>query len=169
MYALLYLISARDNPDSGSKAVSFEERGAWSAILSGVVAFFLWGRPIWTGTVTGAYDGADGLSLWAWDVIWLIGGGVVVAVAILILFNIAYAIVTRQPRLQFITDERDARINKRGAVVSLVATSGGFLIAVGLLAMGWGALAALNAILLGMAVAGIGSEVCRVVVYRMGL
>lgn len=149
--------------------MSFEERGAWSAILSSVVAFFWWGRPIWNGTVTGAYDGVDGLSLWAWDVIWLIGGGVILAFVIMILFNIAYAIATNEPKLQFISDERDTRINNRGAVVSLVVISCGFPIAVGLLAMGWSVLAALNTILIGMAIAGFGSQVCRVAVYRLGL
>ncbi|MCB1406020.1 MAG: DUF2178 domain-containing protein [Rhodobacteraceae bacterium] len=149
--------------------MSFEERGAWSALMSGVVAFFLWGLPIWNGTVTGAYDGIDGLSLWAWDVIWLIGGGVVLAIVVLILFNIAYVVLTNQTKLHVITDERDKTINSRSAVVSLVAISCGFLAAVGLLATGWGALAAMNTMLIGMAVAGFGSEVCRVAVYRMGL
>lgn len=149
--------------------MSFEERGAWSAILSGVVAFFWWGRPIWNGTVTGAYGGVDGLSRWAWDVIWLIGGGVIVAIVIMILFNIAYAIATNQPKLQFISDERDKRINNRGSVVSLIVISGGFLIAVGMLAMGWSALAALNTILIGAAIAGFGSEVCRIAAYHLGM
>lgn len=149
--------------------MSFEERGAWSAILSGIVAFFWLGRPIWNNTVTGAYDGMDGLSLWAWDVIWLIGGGVILAFVIMILFNIAYAITTGQSKLKFISDERDQRINSRGAVVSLVVISGGFLIALGLLAMGWSGLAALNTILIGMATAGFASEGCRVAVYRLGL
>ena len=149
--------------------MSFEERGAWSAILSGVAAFFLWGRPIWNGTVTGAYEGVDGLSLWAVDVIWLIGGGVILAFTVLILFNIAYAIATSQPKLRFISDERDTRINNRGAVVSLVVISIGFLIAVGLLAMGWSGLAGLNTILIGMAVAGFGSELFRIAAYRLGL
>ncbi len=149
--------------------MSFEERSAWSAILSGVVAYFLFGRPIWNGTVTGAYEGADGMSLWAWDVIWLIGGGVILAVGMLILFNIAYAIATGQRRLQFLSDERDARINTRGAAVSLAVISGGFLVAVVLLAMGWSVLAALNTMLIGMAIAGFGSEMCRIAVYRLGL
>ena len=153
----------------GARTMEFEERGAWSAILSSVVAFFWWGRPIWNGTVTGAYYGADGLSLWAWDVICLIGGGAVLAFAIMILFNIAYGIATNQPKLQFVTDERDKRINNRGAVVSLVVISSGFLIAVGLLAMGWGVLAALNTLLIGMAIAGLGSETYRIAAYRLGL
>ena len=129
----------------------------------------MWGRPIWNGTVTGAYEGVDGLSLWAWDVIWLIGGGVILTVAVMILFNIAYAIATSQPKLQFISDERDSRINNRGAVVSLVVISIGFLIAVGLLAMGWSGLAGLNTILIGMAAAGFVSELYRIAAYRLGL
>lgn len=149
--------------------MSFEERGAWSAILSGVVAFLLWGRPIWNGTMTGVYEGKDGLSLWAVDVIWLIGGGVILALTIMILFNIAYAIATGQPKLQFVSDERDTRINNRSALVSLVVISVGFLIAVALLAMGWSGLAGLNTILIGMAVAGFGSELFRIAAYRLGL
>lgn len=149
--------------------MSYEERGAWSAILSGIVAFFWFGRPIWTATTTGTYSNADGLALWAWDVIWLIGAGVLLAIVILILFNILYAIATNQPDPQFISDERDTMITKRGSVVSLVIISGGFLVAVGLLAYGATALAALNAILIGMGIGGVASEVYRVAVYRLGL
>jgi hypothetical protein len=149
--------------------MSFEERGAWSAILSSIVAFALWGRPIWIGTATGAYDGAEGLSLWAWDVIRLIGYGVALAVAMLVLFNLAYALASRDGKLRFNSDERDASIGRRSATVSLAVVSGGFLLAVGLLAAGWSGLAALNAMLVGMAMAGIGSEASRIAAYRLGL
>lgn len=149
--------------------MSFEERGAWSAILSGVIVFFLFGRPIWQGTVDGTYGATDGLTLWAWDVIWLIGGGVVVAIVVLIGLQILYAIVTGTGKPQFLSDERDFAINTRGAVVTLVVISGGFLISVTLLAMGWSALAALNTILIGMSIGAIASEVYRIAVYRLGL
>lgn len=148
--------------------MSFEERGAWSALLSGAVVFFWLGIPIWNNTATGAYDGADGLSLWAWDVIWLIGGGAALTFAIMILFNLAYAITTRQSMLQFISDERDKSINNRGAVVSSVVTSGGFLIAIGLLATGWSPVAALSTALIGTAIAAFGSLACRLAIYRSG-
>ncbi|MCO4842887.1 MAG: DUF2178 domain-containing protein [Yoonia sp.] len=149
--------------------MSFEERGAWSAILSGLITFYWFGRPIWHGTTSGTYNTPDGLSLWAWDVIWLIGGGGVLAMGIMILFNILYAIATNQSKPQFISDERDTMINKRGAVITLVIVSGGFIIAVGMLATGWTALAALNTILIGMGLGGVGSEIYRVAIYRLGL
>ena len=148
--------------------MSFEERGAWSGMVSGVLAFFIWGRPIWTGTVTGAFDGPDGLARWAIQVIWLIGGGVLLAIAVLVLFNIGYAILTRQPKPQFIIDERDTRISHRGALVSLIVVNCAILIAIILLALGLSALAALNTILVGMAVAAVASEMLRIVVYRLG-
>lgn len=148
--------------------MSFEERGAWSAVVSGIVAFFLWGHPIWRNTATGIYEGADGLALWAWDVIRLIGGGVVLALVMLFLFHIAYAVATRQSKLQFLTDERDKRIGNRAATVSLVVTSSAILLAIVLLAAGQSALAALNTILVGMALAALGSELWRIAIYRLG-
>lgn len=149
--------------------MSFEERGAWSAILSGFIVFFWFGRPIWHGTTDGTYSAADGLSLWAWDVIWLIGGGVVVAIVVLVVGQVLYAIVTGTEKPQFLSDERDFAINTRGAVVTLVVISGGFLVSVVLLASGWSALAALNTILLGMSLGAIASEIYRIAVYRLGL
>jgi len=148
--------------------MAFEERNAWSALIACLITFALFGWPIWVGTAQGTYTGTEGLSLWAWDVIWLMGGGIAVGIAVVIAFQILFAIVTRTEKPQFISDERDMMINRRGAVVTLAVISGGFIVAVGLLAWGMTALAALNTILVGMAAGAIASEIYRLAVYRFG-
>ena len=148
--------------------MAFEERNAWSALIACVISFGIFGRPIWVGTAQGRYADTNGLSIWAWDVIWLIGGGIAVGIAVVIAFQIAFAILTRTPKPQFISDERDLMINRRGALVTLVVISAGFILAVGLLAWGMSALAALNTILAGMAAGAIAAEIYRVAIYRFG-
>jgi hypothetical protein len=147
----------------------YEERNAWSALIAGVITFFIFGTRIWSGTVDGAYVGDAGLSLWAWDVIWLIGGGIGLTIVVVIAFQILYAILTMTPNPQFITDERDTMISRHGSLITLIVSSGGFMVAVVLLATGWTALSALNTILGSMALSGMASEIYRVAVYRFGL
>ncbi len=146
-----------------------EERNAVSALISGVVTFMLFGRDIWEGTVAGTYDTDQGLSLWAWDVLWLIGGGIVVCIVVLIAFQILYAIATNTENPTFVTDERDHMISRRGSLVTLFVISASFLIAVVMLSQNWGPLAAFNTILLGMFAGSMFADIYRVAVYRLGL
>ena len=146
-----------------------EERNAWAAIIAGLITFIYFGSTIWTGTASGGYGGVDGLSLWAWDVVWLIGGGIVVTIVVMIAFQILYAIVTNTRKPSFITDERDVTISRRGAQITLAVCSGGFILAVILLAMGWSAVAGLNCVLVGMAIGAFASDFYRIAVYRLGL
>lgn len=149
--------------------MSFEERNAWSGLISGLITFAIFGSRIWAGTVGGTYGTAEGLTHWAWDVLWLIGGGIAICIAVLIGFQIAFAIVTRTEKPQFLTDERDVMISRRGAVITLAVSSAGFILGVILIALGWSAIAGLNAILGGMAAGAITSEAYRIAVYRLGL
>ncbi|MDG1377205.1 MAG: DUF2178 domain-containing protein [Yoonia sp.] len=149
--------------------MSYEECNAWSALISGLITFAIFGSPIWAGTVGGTYETVDGLTLWAKDVLWLIGGGIGIGIAVVIGFQIVYALATRTEKPQFLTDERDIMISRRGSVVTLVIASAGFILGVVLMALGWTALAGLNAILGGMAAGAVISEAYRIAVYRFGL
>jgi hypothetical protein len=53
-----------------------EERNAWGAIIASVITFTYFGGRIWAATTSCGYGGADGLRLRAWNVIWLMLGGV---------------------------------------------------------------------------------------------
>ncbi len=146
-----------------------EERNAWGALIASAITFIYFGGQIWAATVAGGYAIADGLRLWAWDVLYLMGGGIVITIIVMIAFNILYAIVTNTPNPSFITDERDTMISRRGVQVTLVIASAGFIAAVIMLARGWGAVGALNAILIGMAAGAVAGDLYKVAVYRFGL
>ncbi len=148
--------------------MSSEERNAVGAIISFMVTIWIFGRPIWAKTTSGAYAAADGLQDWGRDVLWLMGGGIVITIVAMILFHIILSIVTGDTNPQMITDERDRAISRIGSIVSLVGASGGFISAVIALALGMEAVFAFNCVLVGMTGGAIASEVLRVALYRLG-
>ena len=149
--------------------MAHEERNAWAALIASIFVFVYFGGHIWSTTAGGGYAGTAGLSLWAWDVIWFILGGIAAVIVSVIAFNVLYAIITRSPNPGFLTDERDMAITRTGTLITLGITSAGFIGAVILLAMGWGAIAGFNTILIGMALGAFASDIYRVAVYRLGL
>ena len=149
--------------------MTFEERNAWSAIIAGIMAYFIFGRTIWNRTIDGTYAAEPDFALWAWDVIWLIGGGVALSIATVIVFQIVYAIVNGTEKPLFITDERDNMFSRQGSLISLIISGGGFILAIIFMANGASALIGLNTILAALAIGGFASELYRVAVYRFGL
>uniref|UniRef100_UPI004047BAFB hypothetical protein n=1 Tax=Yoonia sp. TaxID=2212373 RepID=UPI004047BAFB len=148
--------------------MNHEERNAWGAVIASTITFLYFGGRIWGATVAGIYATDDGLRLWAWDVLWLMGGGIVITIVVMIAFQILYAIATNTPNPSFITDERDTMISRRGVQVTLVVASTGFILAVIMLARGWGAVGALNTILVGMAAGAVAGDLYKIAVYRFG-
>lgn len=145
-----------------------EERNAWAALIASAMTLIYFGGRIGAATAAGTYAGENGLSLWAWDVIWTMLAGIVIMIVALIAFQILYAIITRTAKPSFVTDERDVMISRRGVQVTLVVASTAFILAVIMLARGWGAIGALNMILFGMAFGSMAAEVYRIAVYRSG-
>ena len=149
--------------------MSSEERNAFGAIIASLITLYFFGAPIWQSTQSGGYEAADGLSLWARDVLWLMGGGIVITIIVMIAFHIVLAIVTGNENPEMVTDERDHMITRRGTLATLIVCSGAFIIAVIGLATGWSAVAGFNTILAGMFAGAFASELVRIVSYRLGL
>ena len=146
-----------------------EERNAIGAIIAGIITFLIFGTRIWRTTASGGYDGDVGLSAWGWDVILLIFGGIGITITTVIVLHVVIAIVTNTPNPEMVADERDRMIAKRGTLATLVVVSTGFMAAVLMLATGWSAVAALNTILLGMALGSFASEFVKIAAYRFGI
>ncbi len=146
-----------------------EERNAIGAFIASIITFIYFGTPIWRKTQAGAYSGDEGLVSWAHDVLWLMGGGIVIGIVVMIAFHILLSIITNNPSPEMITDERDRMIGRRGTLITLVIASAGFIAAIVMLAVGWGAIAALNTILVGMALGSTISEIQKMVYYRFGI
>ena len=148
--------------------MSFEERNAVSGILA---CFVAWSIMLWVlvqNSAAGVYDGAAGPMLWARAVLWLILIGIAAAIAMTILFNIAYAVITGEKKPDFLRDERDTMIGLRGIQATLIVINVGIIGAIIALAAGASTLVVLNMILAACALSSFASEVTKLFLYRRG-
>lgn len=149
--------------------MSSEERSAYVAIFSSVVTMIYFGVPIWNNTASGAYSVASGLAIWGTDVLWLMGGGIVITIVVAIVTHLLFVIANKGDSTESLMDERDRMIGRRGLLVTLMCVCAGFILSVIGFAMGWSAIAGLNLILIGMIFGSFASEVVRIAHYRLGL
>ena len=147
--------------------MSFEERNTWLGLVVGLGVFWWFGTAVWQEWQAGGYDGADGLTLWARDVIWVIPVGVALMIAAVLLMHILHGLATGG-RIDALTDERDRWIGLWGLRVTLGITSTVFLAGLGGLAWGWSPLLAFNVILLGFWCGSFIGDLVKVAIYRLG-
>lgn len=145
--------------------MSFSERTVWAELLASltIVALVVW--YIATRHATGAFDGPEGLQLWARTVLVLIAASIVVAILVSILFAIGYRIVTGEDPDDLV-DERDRQIAGLGWKVSMIATGAGFVAALVALAAGLSAFGALNAMLASCALGDLSGNIAKLIRYR---
>lgn len=148
--------------------MSYEERNAWVELIANVLIVSFFAYRVWTMNGEGAFDGSDGLTVWAQTVLWMIPISIVVTVVLTILVNVAAGVVARDHDPDFTSDERDKRFSGRGMIAAMVVSSAGLLIALGHLALGGSAFFALNIILFSFAAASFSSDVLKIFFYRRG-
>ncbi len=116
----------------------------------------------------GLFDGPDAVNNWARVVIWLIPLGIVCTILGTILFNIGYAIVTNQPKISFVVDERDRLFERRGTLAIITFAGIGFVSAVIALALDASPLVGFNIIYFGMAFGALTADAVKFFSYRRG-
>ena len=147
--------------------MSKDEREAYAAVLSSLLmagVFYIW---ISDGMAAGAFDGAQGVQVWAWQVFKLIGFGIVLAILAHVSVAILHAVITREGN-EDLSDERDRLITARGMQVSLVVMSIGFLAMIVILAWGYPVHVGLNLLLAGCILGSLCGDLTRVYLYRRG-
>ncbi len=148
--------------------MSHEERNTIVAIIANLVVVIFWGSRIWGMYGDGVFDGPDGLMEWARTVLWMIPTSIAVTIIATILFNIFFAIATRDGDPDFTVDERDRSIGIKGLRVTIVIASAGFIAGLIGLAVGWTPFTVLNIILVGFALGDLLGSLTRLTLYRMG-
>ncbi len=148
--------------------MSFEERNTVVGILISLISWGLMVSVLAARHSAGAFDGADGPMLWARSVLWLILIAIGIGIALTILFNIGYAVVTGERKPLFLKDERDSQIGLLGLQVTLVVISVGIVGAVVALAFGVGVVLALNIVLAACAAGDMAGMLTKMVLYRRG-
>lgn len=148
--------------------MSFEERNTYVQLLTGVfVMVYAWTR-ISAGLAEGRFAGEAGLTLWARDVLWIIGIGIGFGIVLVILAQILHTVVTGERNPGVTVDERDRQIALWGIRVTAVLVSAGFIGTVIGLATGWSAVTAMNALLAAFAGGSFLGETVKAAMYRLG-
>jgi hypothetical protein len=148
--------------------MSYEERNAWVELFANVLIISFFGYRVWTLSGEGAFGGANGLTVWARTVLWMIPVSIVVTIVLTILFNIGAAVAMRDHDPGFVSDERDKRFGSRGMIAAIVVASAGWVIGLVLLALGGTALVTFNVILFAFAFGAFASQAVRLYFYRRG-
>ena len=149
--------------------MSFEERNAVSGILVGFVTWAIMLTVLLQKSAAGVFEGSAGLEQWARTVLWLILIGIGIMIAMTVLLNIAYAMITGEKKPDFRRDERDTLIGLRGMQATVIVLTTGIVGAFIALAFGVSILLVLNLILAACALSSFASEVTKLVLYRWGL
>ena len=148
--------------------MSFEERNTFTYLFISLLVALLFGSRIYDGTLSGTFDGPEGLKVWARTLLWYIPAAIALTIAAVILVSIVYGMVTGDHDMSTDEDERDKSIGLRGARVTVFFLSLGWILCIISLALGWTALAALNLMLFFGWFADFAANLFKIYRYRRG-
>ena len=148
--------------------MSVGERDAFSGLLTSLIVAVMFYNSLTGQYAAGAFDGADGLMIWARAVLWLVGYGIGVAIAVANVFTIVYVILTGEKKPSELRDERDRMIEHRGTRIGSSLTATGLLAVIIDMAWGNSTFHALNLLLIGLSLSEIVKDTFKIICYRRG-
>lgn len=148
--------------------MAYQEKNAVISLLSTLLVFGVYFFKIFEFSQDGRFDAPDGMSFLAKAILVLIAGGIVTMIVLTILFNILYAIVTREENPSFVVDERDRSIELRGSQIGQYLFGAGFVGSMIAMAMGEPPILIFNLIMASFAFSSVGESLIRIALYRRG-
>tara|TARA_E500000318_G_scaffold102269_1_gene106444 strand:+ start:413 stop:910 length:498 start_codon:yes stop_codon:yes gene_type:complete len=164
MIALHYSVFDGTNTKKAICLMSHQERASVVAIaicllLNGYISVRLWDL-----FETGALSGENAPMVWARAIVWVVPA----AIALTVLSNIGFAIVTRGRKQKINTDERDHLYRSRGMCITLFVFAFGFVGMLIGLATGWSVVIALTLLYAAAALGDLAGQCVRLASYRIG-
>jgi len=147
--------------------MSSEHRNTWVGLISSLLvnSYFLW--RIWGMFHDGTSTAPDGLQIWAQTVLWVVPVSIGLTIVLTILANITVSIFAGGTKPVFLTDERDRQFEYLGLGATLLFMIAGFLLAMVLLAAGYGGFTAFNVIYLAMALGDLAGNLLKLILYQV--
>jgi hypothetical protein len=145
--------------------MSYGEREALGGLITTllVVVFFLWRMSAQHSA--GLFDSPEALQVWARSVLVLVGWSIGIAIAVAIIFHVAYEVISGE-KTDSRRDERDRDIERRALTWAWYLLSFGILGVIIDLAIGGSAFRAMNLILALCAVSEIFKDAFKIWLYR---
>lgn len=146
----------------------YRDRNTVVSIITALIVNFYIVLRLLDMNEAGQFDGPDAVTVWARMLVWVIPISIGVTIVGTILFNIGYAIVTGNPKPDFLVDERDHLFDRRGVTAFVICAGAGFMLALAGLAYGWSALIGFNIIFFAMALGSLSADIIKFISYRRG-
>ncbi len=152
--------------DRSLTPMSHEERNTIVGVISNLLvnSYFIW--RVHMMFVDGTSVAPDGVMIWAREVIWVIPGGIILTIVMVILANILWAIFTGETKPSFLVDERDRGIQINGMATTMVVTVLGFLASIAALAYGISNFIAFNIVFFSLALGSLSGDLSKLWLYR---
>ncbi|WP_127103897.1 hypothetical protein [Pararhodobacter zhoushanensis] len=147
--------------------MSFTQRSIIAELVSSLIVVALFAWLITTRHAAGAFDGPEGLTQWARQVLWMIPASIAVSIVVTVLLAVAYHATTRA-KFDDLVDERDRMITGWGWKVTAIVISAGFVAALAALAWGASAFLALNLMLGAFALGDLSGNAAKLLRYGLG-
>jgi hypothetical protein len=149
--------------------MSHEERNTVLNLITSLLvnAWFL--SRIWTMFHDGTSTAPDGLQIWAQTMLWVVPVSIGATIALTVLVTVLTSIVTGDRSMRSLIDERDHKFQFYGMGATMASAVAGFLIAMVLLALGYGGFVAFTVIYLSFFIGDIAGSLVKLGLYRCGI
>jgi len=148
--------------------MSHEEKNAIVSLIVTLVVFGYYGFRFSGLYAEGYFAGPDAMTRTGWEILYLIGYGIIAQIIGQIVFAIIFAIITNDRKPSSLIDERDRMITLRGVRYGYGFMGGGVTLCFLALAIGWDPVIVFNLILFSIAAGAAVETLVKVVMYRIG-
>lgn len=148
--------------------MSYEERNTLVGIIVNLITTSYMIMRLRQLRASGALEAPDAVQVWAQAFLWVVPIAIGATIALVILFNIVFAIATRDENPDFTVDERDKVFQMRGMATTMIVASFGFLGAMIGLALGWAPVTGLIVIYFSYAAGDMAGNLFKLFNYRVG-
>jgi hypothetical protein len=143
-----------------------EERNVWVALVSSLAVNTWFAFAIWGMFHDGTAAAPDGLQTWARTILWVVPAAIVANIALTVLAAILQSILTGEPRIIFLKDERDRQFELWGLGATMLFMVLGFFGSMIGLAFGISAFVAFNLVYLTFFLGDLAGNLVKLGCYR---
>jgi len=148
--------------------MTHEEKNAIVSLFVTVLVFGYYGFRFSGLYAEGYFTGDDAMTRTGWEILYLIGYGIIAQIIGQISFAIIYAIATNDPKPSFLVDERDKLITLKGVRYGYAVMGGGLTLSFIALAIGWDPVIVFNMVVFSLAFGAAVETLVKVALYRVG-
>ncbi|MGR3722672.1 hypothetical protein [Abyssibius alkaniclasticus] len=148
--------------------MSYEEKNSIISLIVTIGVFGYYGVRFSGLYAEGYFTGPEAMTRTGWEILYLIGYGIIAQIIGQIVLTILFSILANDPKPSFVVDERDRLISLRGVRFGYAFAGGGVTLSIVALAFGWDPVIVFNLVIFSIAAGAFVETLVKVVLYRIG-